>query len=73
MRAFVARSPKTDGRKPDLKPPRKARDGKEGVGPGQSWDVHQYGYIGGDSQNKGGPGLGVGGARRQIIGPRPPP
>jgi transgelin len=51
----------------------KARDGKEGVGPGQSWDVHQYGYLGGDSQNRGGPGLGVGGARRQIIGPRPPP
>ena len=50
-----------------------ARDLKEGSGPGQSWDVHQYGYMGGDSQNRGGPGLGVGGARRQIIGPRPPP
>lgn len=50
-----------------------ARDIKEGSGPGQSWDVHQYGYMGGDSQNRGGPGLGVGGARRQIIGPRPPP
>lgn len=49
------------------------RDTREGVGPGQSWDVHQYGYMGGDSQNRGGPGLGVGGARRQIIGPRPPP
>ena len=49
------------------------RDAKEGVGPGQSWDVHQYGYMGGDSQNRGGAGLGVGGARRQIIGPRPPP
>ncbi|KAH8702062.1 calponin homology domain protein [Talaromyces proteolyticus] len=53
---------------------------KRGVGvgintqPGQgAWDVHQYGYLGGDSQNRGGPGLGVGGARRQIIGPRPPP
>ena len=50
-----------------------ARDGKQGSGPGQSWDVHQYGYMGGDNQNRGGPGLGVGGARRQIIGPRPPP
>ena len=48
-----------------------ARDTAQGYGPGQSWDVHQYGYMGGDSQNKGGPGLGVGGARRQIIGPRP--
>lgn len=50
-----------------------ARDLGEGSSPGQSWDVHQYGYLGGDSQNRGGPGLGVGGARRQIIGPRPPP
>ncbi|KAL2857936.1 hypothetical protein BJY01DRAFT_201552 [Aspergillus pseudoustus] len=41
-------------------------------GPGGAWDVHQYGYMGGDNQNRGGPGLGVGGARRQIIGPRPP-
>ncbi|KAI9719071.1 MAG: hypothetical protein M1812_003701 [Candelaria pacifica] len=44
------------------------RDG--GVGPGESWDVNQYGYVGGDSQNKAGVGLG---GRRQIIGPRPPP
>lgn len=45
-----------------------------GTAPGEGgWDVHQYGYLGGDSQNKGGPGLGIGGARRQIIGPRPPP
>ncbi|EXJ74604.1 uncharacterized protein A1O5_02901 [Cladophialophora psammophila CBS 110553] len=51
----------------------RARDIKEGSGPGQTWDVHQYGFMGGDSQNRGGPGLGVGGARRQIIGPRPPP
>jgi len=50
-----------------------ARDWQEGSAPGHSWDVHQYGYMGGDSQNRGGPGLGVGGARRQIIGPRPPP
>lgn len=33
------------------------------------WDVNQYGYVGGDNQNRGGPGLGFG-ARRQIIGPR---
>lgn len=52
---------------------RAARDLREGSGPGQTWDVHQYGYMGGDNQNRGGPGLGVGGARRQIIGPRPPP
>lgn len=51
----------------------RARDGTQGSQPGQSWDVHQYGYMGGDSQNRGGTGLGVGGARRQIIGPRPPP
>lgn len=50
-----------------------ARDIKQGSGPGQSWDVHQYGYMGGDNQNRGGTGLGVGGPRRQIIGPRPPP
>ncbi|KAJ5224498.1 uncharacterized protein N7469_008001 [Penicillium citrinum] len=50
-----------------------ARDTTMGSGPGQSWDVHQYGYMGGDNQNRGGVGLGVGGARRQIIGPRPPP
>ncbi|RAL08129.1 calponin homology domain protein [Aspergillus homomorphus CBS 101889] len=48
------------------------RDGSLGTGPGQgAWDVHQYGYMGGDNQNRGGPGLGVGGARRQIIGHRP--
>jgi hypothetical protein len=46
------------------------RDKSEGVGPGQSWDVNQYGYTGGDSQNKGAGGIGFGG-RRQIIGPRP--
>lgn len=50
-----------------------ARDTSHGSGPGQSWDVHQYGYMGGDNQNRGGQGLGIGGARRQIIGPRPPP
>lgn len=51
---------------------RGGQDGSQGSGPGQSWDVHQYGYMGGDNQNRGGVGLGVGGARRQIIGPRPP-
>ena len=50
-----------------------SRDPREGAQPGQSWDVHQYGYVGGDSQNRGGSGLGTSGARRQIIGPRPPP
>lgn len=49
------------------------KDSTLGSGPGQSWDVHQYGYMGGDNQNRVGPGLGIGGARRQIIGPRPPP
>lgn len=44
-----------------------------GVGPGDgAWDVNQYGYLGGDSQNRGGAGIGFG-ARRQIIGPRDPP
>jgi len=46
------------------------RDPNAGTGEGQSWDVNQYGYIGGDSQNKVGSGIGFGG-RRQIIGPRP--
>ena len=50
-----------------------ARDTTEGSRPGQSWNVNQYGYMGGDSQNRVGPGLGMGGPRRQIIGPRPPP
>ncbi|KAA8626383.1 Calponin [Pyrenophora tritici-repentis] len=39
-----------------------------GTGSGQSWDVNQYGYMGGDNQNKLG---GIGGGKRQIIGPRP--
>ncbi|KAI2066829.1 calponin [Ophidiomyces ophidiicola] len=43
-----------------------------GTGPGEGgWDVNQYGYIGGDNQNRGATGIGFG-ARRQIIGPRPP-
>ena len=44
-------------------------DKNEGSGPGQTWSTAQYGYMGGDSQNRGGVGLG---GRRQIIGPRPP-
>ena len=48
------------------------KDPNAGVGAGQSWDVNQYGYTGGDSQNRVGSGIGLGG-RRQIIGPRPPP
>jgi hypothetical protein len=40
----------------------------EGVGPGQSWDVNQYGFTGGDNLNKGAAGVYSG--RRQIIGPR---
>ncbi|KAF2706257.1 hypothetical protein K504DRAFT_438370 [Pleomassaria siparia CBS 279.74] len=46
------------------------RDPNAGPGEGQSWDVNQYGYTGGDSQNKVGSGIGMGG-RRQILGPRP--
>lgn len=46
------------------------RDPAAGSGEGQSWDVNQYGYMGGDSQNKVGTGIGFGG-RRQILGPRP--
>ena len=37
---------------------------------GGAWDVHQYGYLGGDGQNKGGAGIGFGAARRQLVGPR---
>lgn len=40
----------------------------EGSRPGEgAWDVNQYGYLGGDNQNRGGAGLG---GRRQIFGPR---
>ena len=49
----------------------RARDTTQGTQPGQSWDVHQYGYVHGDNQGRN-PHLGLGG-RRQIIGPRPPP
>jgi hypothetical protein len=47
------------------------KDPNAGVGAGQSWDVNQYGYTGGDSQNRGDSGIGMG-AKRQIIGPRGP-
>ena len=49
-------------------------DGVDGIGGGVGgrWDVGQWsGYTGGDSQNKGGQGIGAG--RRQIVGPRPLP
>lgn len=48
-----------------------AKDPNAGSGSGQSWDVNQYGYMGGDSQNnvRGG-GINMGG-KRQILGPRP--
>lgn len=49
------------------------KDPSQGSGPGGSWNVFQYGYMGGDNQARGGPGLSSWGARRQIIGPRPPP
>ncbi|KAI8942797.1 hypothetical protein NX059_000840 [Plenodomus lindquistii] len=45
-----------------------AKDPNAGTGSGQSWDVNQYGYMGGDNQNKLG---GIGAGKRQIIGPRP--
>ena len=44
----------------------------QGVGAGQSWDVNQYGFVGGDGQGRGssaGSGIDFGG-RRQILGPR---
>lgn len=46
-------------------------DGAAKIGEGGAWDVNAYGWMGGDSQNKG--TLGIGAGRRQIIGPRPPP
>ncbi|KAL5113667.1 calponin [Pleosporales sp. CAS-2024a] len=46
-----------------------AKDASAGTGEGQSWDVNQYGYMGGDNQNRLG-GINFGG-RRQIGGPRP--
>ncbi|KAK7734618.1 calponin [Botryosphaeria dothidea] len=49
------------------------RDASAGSKPGASWDVNQYGFTGGDSQNRVGSGIGFGSGRRQIIGPRPRP
>ena len=46
------------------------KDPNAGSGGGQSWDVNQYGYMGGDNQNKVGTGISFGG-KRQILGPRP--
>ncbi|KAM0820217.1 hypothetical protein AB5N19_06036 [Seiridium cardinale] len=49
-------------------------EGVDGIGGGIDgrWDVSQWsGFTGGDSQNKGGAGIGAG--RRQIVGPRPLP
>lgn len=46
------------------------RDSAAGTGEGQTWDVNQYGFLGGDSQNRGARGIGIGG-KRQILGPRP--
>ncbi|KAF2468450.1 uncharacterized protein BDR25DRAFT_265087 [Lindgomyces ingoldianus] len=46
------------------------KDPNAGTREGQSWDVNQYGYMGGDNQNKVGTGIGFGG-KRQILGPRP--
>jgi transgelin len=48
------------------------RDDSQGVGAGQTWDVNQYGYTGGDNMGRGssaGSGIDFGG-RRQILGPR---
>lgn len=50
-----------------------SRDLSQGSGEGQTWDVNQYGFTGGDGQGKGssaGSGIDFGG-RRQILGPRP--
>ncbi|KAM0284866.1 hypothetical protein ACHAQH_001787 [Verticillium albo-atrum] len=52
----------------------RSTDGVDGIGGGVGgrWDVGQWsGFTGGDSQNKGGQGIGAG--RRQIVGPRPLP
>lgn len=52
----------------------RAGDGVDGIGGGVGgkWDVSQWsGYASGDSQNRGGQGIGAG--RRQIVGPRPLP
>ena len=40
---------------------------------GGAWDTSQYGYLGRDSQNRVGTGIGFGMGRRQLVGPRDPP
>ena len=49
----------------------RGRKDSVGTGPGEgAWDVNQYGYLGGDNQNRGGLGIGFG-AKRQIVAPKP--
>ena len=49
----------------------KGRKDSVGTGPGEgAWDVDQYGYLGGDNQNRGGRGIGFG-MKRQIVAPKP--
>ena len=51
-----------------------SEEGIKAIPGGGAWDVNQYGYLGGDSQNKGATGIGFGsGGRRQLVGPRDPP
>ncbi|KAK6843846.1 methyl transferase [Apiospora arundinis] len=63
-----------ESQKETAKAVRSGDGGVDGIGGGigGKWDVNQWtGYTGGDSQNKGGAGIGAG--RRQIVGPRPLP
>ncbi|KAK8124452.1 uncharacterized protein PG998_000211 [Apiospora kogelbergensis] len=63
-----------ESQKETAKAVRAGDGGVDGIGGGigGKWDVNQWtGYTGGDSQNKGGAGIGAG--RRQIVGPRPLP
>ncbi|KAK3333581.1 hypothetical protein B0T19DRAFT_130009 [Cercophora scortea] len=63
-----------DAQKETAKAARAGDGGVDGIGGGVGgrWDVGQWaGYTGGDSQNRGGQGIGAG--RRQIVGPRPLP
>ena len=58
----------------EVKTKKSMGEGVDGIGGGLGgkWDVNQWtGYTGGDGGNRG--NLGVGGGRRQIVGPRPPP
>lgn len=45
-------------------------DGESAAPGGGAWDTSQYGYLGGDSQNRGSTGIGFGMGRRQLVGPR---